>query len=168
MSGREQGLSSLVAEEQRDRHANGGATASSAGSSSCSGSLPPVPTELQDQLMVMGFPEEWCALALRENGNDIISASSWIVDNLDMLTRLSELQRGGRGEQREGDEKEGEEEEDEEGGEEHDGERDEEQEDEEEELLEPVKGEDEEDEREQGEDQGASSTCMFNICMLGS
>lgn len=53
----------------------------------------PISTELQDQLMVMGFPEEWCALALRENGNDIINASSWIVDNLDMLTRLSELQK---------------------------------------------------------------------------
>jgi len=52
-----------------------------------------VPSELQDQLMIMGFPEEWCALALRENNNDIISASSWIVDNLDMLTRLSELHR---------------------------------------------------------------------------
>jgi hypothetical protein len=52
-----------------------------------------VPTELQDQLMIMGFPEEWCALALRENSNDIITASSWIVDNLDMLTRLSEIQK---------------------------------------------------------------------------
>lgn len=52
-----------------------------------------IASELQDQLMIMGFPEEWCALALRENGNDIMNASSWIVDNLDMLTRLSELHK---------------------------------------------------------------------------
>ena len=40
----------------------------------------------------MGFPEQWCSLALRENGNDIILASSWIVDNLDMLSQFTELQ----------------------------------------------------------------------------
>ena len=74
------------------------ATQSSGGSDS-TGGFPPVSNELQDQLMIMGFPEEWCALALRENSNDIINASSWIVDNLDMLTRLSELQKSSADEQ---------------------------------------------------------------------
>ena len=47
-----------------------------------------VPVELVQELMVMGFPEEWCAMALREKNNDIVNASAWIVDNLDMLSSL--------------------------------------------------------------------------------
>jgi uncharacterized UBP type Zn finger protein len=50
-----------------------------------------ISTELQEQLMMMGFPEDWCAMALRENDNDIISASSWIVDNLDILAGLTDI-----------------------------------------------------------------------------
>ncbi|GMI41280.1 hypothetical protein TeGR_g2351, partial [Tetraparma gracilis] len=46
------------------------------------------PTDLIEQLMQMGFREEWCALALRENNNDVEFASTWIVDNLDFLTNL--------------------------------------------------------------------------------
>ena len=46
------------------------------------------PTAMVDELMAMGFPEEWCVTALRENHNDMVSASTWIVDNLDMLSQL--------------------------------------------------------------------------------
>ena len=46
------------------------------------------PSDMVDELMAMGFPEEWCVTALRENGNDMVSASTWIVDNLDMLSQL--------------------------------------------------------------------------------
>lgn len=46
------------------------------------------PTAMVDELMAMGFPEEWCVTALRENDNDMVSASTWIVDNLDMLSQL--------------------------------------------------------------------------------
>jgi len=48
---------------------------------------------LVNELVAMGFPEEWCAIALRIQGHDLIAASTWIVDNLDMLssTPLSEL-----------------------------------------------------------------------------
>ena len=38
-----------------------------------------------EQLMDMGFRREWCELALRETGNDVEYASTWIVDNLDFL-----------------------------------------------------------------------------------
>jgi len=51
-------------------------------------SLQAPPAEMVDELMAMGFPEEWCVTALRENGNDMVSASTWIVDNLDMLSQL--------------------------------------------------------------------------------
>lgn len=44
--------------------------------------------ELVEELMMMGFPEEWCAMALRQRENDIVSASTWIVDNLDMLSNI--------------------------------------------------------------------------------
>ena len=37
----------------------------------------------------MGFPEEWCLIALQENDNDVASASTWIVDNLDTLTSMN-------------------------------------------------------------------------------
>ena len=47
-------------------------------------------SDLIEQLMQMGFREEWCALALRENSNDVEYASTWIVDNLDFLTNLGE------------------------------------------------------------------------------
>ena len=47
------------------------------------------PSERVEQLVVMGFPEEWCMIALRENGNDVASASTWIVDNLDTLTTMN-------------------------------------------------------------------------------
>lgn len=50
-----------------------------------------VPSHLVDQLMVIGFPEEWCTMALRENDNDVVNASAWIVDNLDMLSSLNSL-----------------------------------------------------------------------------
>ena len=74
-----------------------------------------ISTDLQEQLMMMGFPEDWCAMALRENDNDIISASSWIVDNLDMLTGLSEGDKTSEEEKEEaqhGEQEEDEEEED--------------------------------------------------------
>ncbi|GMH91868.1 hypothetical protein TL16_g12176 [Triparma laevis f. inornata] len=44
--------------------------------------------DLISQLIEMGFREEWCALALRENNNDVEFASTWIVDNLDFLGSL--------------------------------------------------------------------------------
>ena len=47
-----------------------------------------VPSELIEQLRDMGFRQEWCALALRENNNDVEYASAWIVDNLDFLGNL--------------------------------------------------------------------------------
>lgn len=49
------------------------------------------PSHLVEQLMVIGFPEDWCTMALRENDNDVVNASAWIVDNLDMLSSLSNL-----------------------------------------------------------------------------
>lgn len=51
----EENASEVGAEEQRDR----------AKSTESDSDLPMVSIELQDQLMIMGFPEEWCALALR-------------------------------------------------------------------------------------------------------
>ena len=39
----------------------------------------------------MGFNEEWCVLALRQNQNDLVGASTWIVDSPDMLTSLQQL-----------------------------------------------------------------------------
>jgi hypothetical protein len=47
-----------------------------------------VPSELVEELMVMGFPQEWCILALTENPDDLVSASTWIVDHLDMLSSM--------------------------------------------------------------------------------
>jgi alpha-tubulin suppressor-like RCC1 family protein len=44
--------------------------------------------EFVDELMLMGFPEEWCVLALKQTENDIVGASAWIVDNLDYLSKL--------------------------------------------------------------------------------
>lgn len=44
--------------------------------------------EFVEELMLMGFPEEWCVLALKQTENDIVSASAWIVDNLEYLSRL--------------------------------------------------------------------------------
>ena len=38
----------------------------------------------------MGFPEEWCVMALNEKGNDVVNASTWIVDNLDLLSNMDE------------------------------------------------------------------------------
>jgi hypothetical protein len=38
-----------------------------------------------EELMTMGFPREWCITALREKQNDMVDASTWIVDNLDFL-----------------------------------------------------------------------------------
>ncbi len=49
------------------------------------------PLHLVEQLMVIGFPEDWCTMALRENDNDVVNASAWIVDNLDMLSSLNNL-----------------------------------------------------------------------------
>lgn len=49
------------------------------------------PSHLVEQLMVIGFPEDWCTMALRENDNDVVNASAWIVDNLDMLSTLNSL-----------------------------------------------------------------------------
>lgn len=54
------------------------------------GESPPV--DLLEQLMVIGFPEDWCTMALRENDNDVVNASAWIVDNLDMLSSLNSLE----------------------------------------------------------------------------
>lgn len=50
------------------------------------------PSHMVDQLMVIGFPEDWCTMALRENDNDVVNASAWIVDNLDMLSSLNNLE----------------------------------------------------------------------------
>ena len=47
--------------------------------------------ELVQDLMQMGFLREWCVLALREQQNDMLAASTWIVDNLEMLNRLPRL-----------------------------------------------------------------------------
>ncbi|GAB9472899.1 unnamed protein product [Globisporangium polare] len=44
--------------------------------------------EFVEELMLMGFPEEWCILALKQTENDIVCASAWIVDNLEYLSRL--------------------------------------------------------------------------------
>ncbi|TYZ60061.1 hypothetical protein PybrP1_005747 [[Pythium] brassicae (nom. inval.)] len=44
--------------------------------------------EFVEELMLMGFPEEWCVLALKQTENDIVGASAWIVDNLEYLSRL--------------------------------------------------------------------------------
>ncbi|CAM9365219.1 unnamed protein product, partial [Choristocarpus tenellus] len=51
-----------------------------------------IPSDLVEQLMVIGFPEEWCIMALRENNNDVVNASAWIVDHLDMLSTLHNLE----------------------------------------------------------------------------
>ena len=48
------------------------------------------PPHLVEELMVMGFPEEWCVMALNEKENDVINASTWIVDNLDLLSSMDE------------------------------------------------------------------------------
>ncbi|KAG1699486.1 hypothetical protein DVH05_012899 [Phytophthora capsici] len=44
--------------------------------------------ELVEELMLMGFPEDWCVLALKQTENDIVAASAWIVDNLEYLSKL--------------------------------------------------------------------------------
>lgn len=44
------------------------------------------PSSLVHELMMMGFPESWCIDALREQKNDLILASAWIVDNLEDLS----------------------------------------------------------------------------------
>ncbi|GLE01307.1 hypothetical protein PINS_up010137 [Pythium insidiosum] len=44
--------------------------------------------EYVDELMIMGFPEDWCVLALKQTENDIVAASAWIVDNLEYLSRM--------------------------------------------------------------------------------
>ncbi|OQR90075.1 HECT E3 ubiquitin ligase [Achlya hypogyna] len=44
--------------------------------------------ELVEELSLMGFPEDWCVMALKHTGNDILSASAWIVDNLDYFNSL--------------------------------------------------------------------------------
>lgn len=49
------------------------------------------PSHLVEQLMVIGFPEDWCTMALRENDNDVVNGSAWIVDNLDMLSSLNNI-----------------------------------------------------------------------------
>uniref|UniRef100_A0A7S2RG93 HECT E3 ubiquitin ligase n=1 Tax=Mucochytrium quahogii TaxID=96639 RepID=A0A7S2RG93_9STRA len=57
------------------------------------------PMYLVEELMAMGFPEEWCVIALRIQGLDLLAASTWIVDNLDMLssTPIHELTQGPSG-----------------------------------------------------------------------
>ena len=47
------------------------------------------PSDLVNELMLMGFPEQWCVMALQYNANDLVAASSWIVDNMDQLCLLS-------------------------------------------------------------------------------
>ena len=42
-----------------------------------------------DELMLMGFPQEWCMLALQQCEHDLVAASEWIVDNYDALSSLS-------------------------------------------------------------------------------
>jgi hypothetical protein len=41
------------------------------------------------ELVALGFPEEWCGVALSETGDDLAAASTWIVDNIDSLAALS-------------------------------------------------------------------------------
>ncbi|EEY57537.1 uncharacterized protein PITG_00094 [Phytophthora infestans T30-4] len=43
--------------------------------------------EFVEELMLMGFPEDWCVLALKQTENDIVNASAWIVDNLEYLMK---------------------------------------------------------------------------------
>ena len=43
---------------------------------------------LVEELTIMGFPEQWCTIALQKNHCDVATASSWIVDNLEMLSTL--------------------------------------------------------------------------------
>ncbi|EQC37076.1 hypothetical protein SDRG_05303 [Saprolegnia diclina VS20] len=47
-----------------------------------------VRAELVEELSLMGFPEDWCVMALKHTSNDILSASAWIVDNLDYFNSL--------------------------------------------------------------------------------
>ena len=46
------------------------------------------PSELIKQLEDMGFRSSWCNLALRESGNDVAFASSWILENEQFLENL--------------------------------------------------------------------------------
>jgi len=50
----------------------------------------PTNTRLVAELVAMGFPSEWCSVALEETANDVAAASTWIVDNLDTLTRMDQ------------------------------------------------------------------------------
>ncbi|RQM23718.1 hypothetical protein B5M09_003914 [Aphanomyces astaci] len=45
-------------------------------------------SEFVEELSLMGFPEDWCVLALKQTDNDMLSASAWIVDNLEYLNTL--------------------------------------------------------------------------------
>ncbi|OQS05252.1 HECT E3 ubiquitin ligase, partial [Thraustotheca clavata] len=47
-----------------------------------------VRSELVEELSLMGFPEDWCTMALKHTKNDILSASAWIVDNLEYFNSL--------------------------------------------------------------------------------
>ncbi|KAF0720806.1 Aste57867_1 [Aphanomyces stellatus] len=47
-----------------------------------------VRSEFVEELSLMGFPEDWCVMALKHTENDILSASAWIVDNLEYLNTL--------------------------------------------------------------------------------
>ncbi|CAK4082477.1 unnamed protein product [Aphanomyces euteiches] len=47
-----------------------------------------VRSEFVEELSLMGFPEDWCIMALKHTENDILSASAWIVDNLEYLNTL--------------------------------------------------------------------------------
>ena len=51
--------------------------------------LNPPPSDMVQELMAMGFPESWCVVALQEREHDMVNASAWIVDNLDMLSTLT-------------------------------------------------------------------------------
>ncbi|RHY32967.1 hypothetical protein DYB32_002077 [Aphanomyces invadans] len=44
--------------------------------------------EFVEELSLMGFPEDWCVMALKHTDNDMMSASAWIVDNLEYLNTL--------------------------------------------------------------------------------
>lgn len=47
------------------------------------------PRNLVRELEDMGFPLDWCRLAVQESPSDIVQASTWIVDHLDVLTKES-------------------------------------------------------------------------------
>ena len=49
---------------------------------------PPQSSAAYASLLAMGFPTQWCTLALQLSHGDIVSAGEWLVDNLDLWGSL--------------------------------------------------------------------------------